>query len=212
MRCYKAAPVFQRSIRELHLVSLLDLLVVGIVILSALLASVRGFTREVLAIASWVAAGAAAYVFHPMALNFISPHIANKQIALAAAIAVVFLIVLVVVTLVTVRISDMILDSRIGALDRSLGFLFGAARGLLIAAIAFIFFDKLVGEKQYPEWVKNARMRPILKETGDMILGFVPADPEMLERLKNRAKNGPDLGGNGATAPATNGSAQPKTP
>lgn len=188
--------------------SLFDLLVVGIVILSALLASVRGFTREVLAIASWVAAGAAAYVFHPFALSFITPHIANKQIALAAAIAVVFLIVLVAVTLVTVRISDMILDSRIGTLDRSLGFLFGAARGLLIAAIAFIFFDKLVGEKQYPDWVKNAHLRPVLKDTGDMILGFVPADPEMLERLKNRAKNGPDLGNSGAaTAPAPNSAA-----
>lgn len=200
--------------------SLFDLLVVGIVILSALLASVRGFTREVLAIASWVAAGAAAYAFHPYALSFITPHIANKQIALAAAIAIVFLVVLVAVTLVTVRISDMILDSRIGALDRSLGFLFGAARGLLIAAIAFIFFDKLVGEKQYPDWVKNAHLRPILKETGDVILSFVPADPEMLERLKNRAKNGPDLGNsatplpapNGNAAPATNGVAQPKTP
>ena len=192
--------------------SLFDLLVVGIVILSALLASVRGFTREVLAIASWVAAGAAAYMFHPLALNFIAPHIGNKQIALAAAIAVVFLIVLVAVTLVTVRISDMILDSRIGTLDRSLGFMFGAARGLLIAAIAFIFFDKLVGEKQYPDWVKNARLRPILKETGDTILGFVPADPEMLERLKNRAKNGPDMGTSGATAPAANGATQPKTP
>lgn len=200
--------------------SLFDLLVVGIVILSALLASVRGFTREVLAIASWVAAGAAAYAFHPYALSFISPHISNKQIALAAAIAIVFLVVLVVVTLITVRISDMILDSRIGALDRSLGFLFGAARGLLIAAVAFIFFDKLVGEKQYPDWVKNARLRPILKETGDVILSFVPADPEMLERLKNRAKNGQDNGSappllpapNGSTAPANNGVIQPKTP
>jgi membrane protein required for colicin V production len=201
-------------------VSFFDLIVVGIVILSALLASVRGFTREVLAIGSWVAAGAAAYAFHPFVLSYVTPYIANKQIALAAAIAIVFLIVLVAVTLVTVRISDMILDSRIGTLDRSLGFLFGAARGLLIAAIAFIFFDKLVGEKQYPEWVKNAHVRPLLKETGDVILGFVPADPEMLERLKNRAKNGQEGGANsapapaenGATAPAANGTAAPKTP
>ena len=42
-------------------VSVLDLIVIGIVLLSALLASVRGFTREVLAIASWVIAAFAAY-------------------------------------------------------------------------------------------------------------------------------------------------------
>ena len=35
------------------------------------------------------------------------------------------------------RLSDAILDSKIGALDRSLGFLFGAARGFLLAVVAF---------------------------------------------------------------------------
>ena len=38
----------------------------------------------------------------------------------------------------------MILDSRIGALDRTLGFLFGLARGLLIVVVAFMFFSWLV--------------------------------------------------------------------
>lgn len=44
-------------------VTLLDLVVIGVVLLSALLAAVRGFTREVLAIVSWVAAAAVAWAF-----------------------------------------------------------------------------------------------------------------------------------------------------
>ena len=84
------------------------------------------------------------------------------------------------VSFVTVKLSDLILDSKIGALDRTLGFLFGAARGLLIAVIAFVFFDKLVGDKAQPDWVKNAKLRPVLKETGDQIITLLPDDPEGL--------------------------------
>ena len=175
-------------------VSALDLIVIGIVLLSALLASVRGFTREVLAIASWVIAIFAAYSLHPSLLQYFTPYISNPQIALAVTIAVLFLGILVIVSLITVKISDLILDSRIGALDRSLGFLFGALRGFLIATIAFMFFDKLVGEKQHPEWVRDAKLRPILQEAGTQLLTFLPTDPAFLDRLKPSA-----LPANGAT-------------
>lgn len=168
-------------------VSILDLIVVGIVLLSALLASVRGFTREVLAIASWVIAAFAAYSLHPAMLHYATPYITNPQAALAATITIIFLVVLVLVSLVTVKISDLILDSRIGALDRSLGFLFGAFRGFLIATIAFMFFDKLVGEKQHPDWVRDAKLRPILQEAGAQLLVFLPSDPNILDRLKAAA-------------------------
>ena len=56
----------------------------------------------------------------------------------------VFLGTLLIVSIITVRISDMVLDSRIGALDRTLGFLFGLGRGLIIVVVAFLFFDWLV--------------------------------------------------------------------
>ncbi len=188
-------------------VSILDLMVIGIVLISGLLASVRGFAREVLAIGSWVAAAIAAYVFHPKVLVYLEPHIANRQVALAAAIAILFLGVLVVATMITVKISDIILDSSIGALDRTLGFLFGAARGFLIAAIAFLFFDKLVGEKQYPDWIRDAKLRPVLKQSGDQIIALLPADPSFLDKLKAKA-TGTDVPA-GATGDATT---QPKTP
>ena len=42
------------------------------------------------------------------------------------------------------RIADFIIDSRIGALDRTLGFLFGAARGILLVVVAMLFFNWLV--------------------------------------------------------------------
>ena len=102
--------------------SYLDLGVLGVILISALLSLLRGFTREVLAIGSWAAAAAAAYYFYPHVQPYLDPYIHKQAIAQAVAAAIVFFATLVVVSLFTVRVSDAILDSKIGALDRSLGF------------------------------------------------------------------------------------------
>jgi membrane protein required for colicin V production len=156
--------------------SYLDLAVLGIVLVSAFLSMMRGFSREILAIASWAAAAAAAYYFYPLVVPHIAPYIHKEVIAQAAAAAIVFFVTLIVVSLFTVRLSDAILDSKIGALDRTLGFVFGVARGFLLAVVAFAIFNWLVSEKQQPEWVKNARTRPILTETADRIVALLPED------------------------------------
>ena len=116
--------------------SYLDLGLLAVVLISALLAMLRGFTREVLAIASWGAAAIAAVYLHPLLLPYLRPYISKDVVAMAAAAGIVFFITLVVVSLVTVRLSDAILDSKVGALDRSLGFVFGAVRGLLLCVVA----------------------------------------------------------------------------
>lgn len=183
-------------------IAILDIIVISIVVLSGLLAAVRGFTREVLAIASWVAAAAAAWFFHKPVLPYVKPYISNENLAVAASIGVVFIGVLIVVSLFTVKISDLILDSKIGALDRSLGFLFGAVRGFLIAVIAFMFFDTLVGDKQQPDWVKQAKIRPLLKETGDQLLALLPKDLNSLKEKVPGIQNLELPGNMPAAAPA----------
>jgi membrane protein required for colicin V production len=156
--------------------SYLDLGVLGIILISALLSMMRGFTREILAIGSWAAAAAAAYYFYPVVLPYATPYIHKEIVAQAVSAAVVFFVTLIVVSLFTVRLSDIILDSKIGALDRSLGFVFGAARGFLLAVVAFSIFNWLVAEKQQPEWVKTARTREPMRETADRVIALLPED------------------------------------
>jgi membrane protein required for colicin V production len=106
---------------------------------------------------------------------------------MAVAAGIVFFVTLVVVSLATVRLSDAILDSKVGALDRSLGFVFGAVRGLLLCVVAFVFFGWLVPDKSQPEWVRTARMKPILQATGDQLMAMLPDDPEgLLNKLKKK--------------------------
>ena len=156
--------------------SYLDLGVLGIILISALLSMMRGFTREVLAIGSWAAAAAAAYYFYPMVLPYAAPYIHKEIVAQAVSAAAVFFVTLIVVSLFTVRLSDAILDSKIGALDRSLGFVFGAARGFLLGVVAFSIFNWLVSERQQPEWVKTAKTRPALIETANKVIAMLPED------------------------------------
>ena len=100
----------------------------------------------------------------------------------------VFLGTLLIVSILTVRVSDMILDSRIGALDRTLGFLFGLGRGLIIVVVAFLFFDWLVPQKSQPAWVSGAKSKVVLSGTGDWLKSMLPDDPEstILKRLKRQ--------------------------
>lgn len=166
-------------------VSILDLVVIGVILISALLAAVRGFTREVLAIVAWVTAAGAAWVLHPLVLPRIKEHVANPQIALAIAIGGIFVLVLLIVSLITVKLSDFILDSRIGALDRTLGFLFGAARGFLICVIGWAGLAWLVQGKM-PEWAQTARSRPALENSATTLLAMLPDPDGVLAQFKKR--------------------------
>jgi membrane protein required for colicin V production len=128
------------------------------------------------AIVAWVVAAAAAWFLHPLLLPRIKDYIANPTVALVVAIGVIFILVLLVVSIITVKMSDFILDSRIGALDRTLGFVFGAARGVLICVVGWVFLSWLVQGKM-PDWATNARAKPMLENTGNALITMLP-DPE----------------------------------
>src|SRR5262252_4981214 len=164
----------------------LDIALLVVMLISGLLAMIRGFMREVLSIASWAAAAVVTLYAFPKLLPQAKQYFTSDMVATAAVVGGVFVGTLIVVSIFTIKISDMVLDSRIGALDRTLGFLFGLARGLVIVVVAFLFFTWLVPEKSQPEWVKTAKSRVVLQGTGQWIMSMLPDDPEstILKRLK----------------------------
>jgi membrane protein required for colicin V production len=166
----------------------LDIFLIVVMLISGLLAMVRGFMREVLSIAAWGCAAIATLYAYSKLLPTAKQYFTNDYVAAAITIGGVFLGTLLIVSIITVRISDRILDSRIGALDRTLGFLFGLARGLVIVVVAFIFFDWLVPTKSQPDTVRNAKSRVVLQGTGQWLMSLLPEDPEntILKRLKRK--------------------------
>src|SRR6516225_4864678 len=172
-------------------ITILDLVLLAVMLISGLLAMVRGFMREVLSIGAWGAAALVTLYSYSKLLPTAKTYFNSDTIASIAVVAGVFIGTLIIVSVITVRISDMILDSRIGALDRTLGFLFGLARGLLIVVVAYEFFSWLVPEKQRPDWVTGAKSRTMLDGAGEWLKSLLPDDPEstILKRFK---KNKPD--------------------
>ena len=167
-------------------ITLLDIVLIVVMLISGLLAMVRGFMREVLSIIAWVLAAGATLYSYAKLLPLAKQYFNNDIVATVAVIGGVFLVTLLVVSVLTVRLSDMVLDSRVGALDRTLGFLFGLARGLVIVVVAFMFFTWLVPDRSQPEWVKSAKSRVVLTGTGQWLMSMLPEDPEstILKKLK----------------------------
>ena len=173
-------------------ITLLDGLLLVIMFISAVLAMIRGFVREVLSIVSWVAAAAAAFLLYERVLPYTQQYINHELVAMGVSAAAVFLVTLLVVSYITMRISDFVLDSRIGALDRTLGFVFGAVRGLLLVVVAMMFFNWFVQPEQQPQWVLDAKARPILLSIGERLVAVLPEDPEqaILEKIRQNNQSG----------------------
>jgi membrane protein required for colicin V production len=157
-------------------ISWLDVILIVIMLVSGFLAMVRGFTREVLSIFSWAVAAVAALYLTPKYAGMLDPYTGNASVSQIGLAAGVFIITLIIVSLITFRISDRVLDSRVGALDRTLGFVFGLARGFLLVAIVFILFSALARDQ--PDWVRNARSYNLLQQTQVAIESLLPMDPE----------------------------------
>lgn len=167
-------------------ITLLDGILIAITLFSGVLAMVRGFSREILSVASWVAAAAAGFYFHKQAAPLVQPYVSNELLAKAAAGGAIFLITLIIVTLITMKIADLIIDSSIGALDRTLGFLFGAARGVLLVVVAMLFFNWLAPANNQPGWIANAKSKPLIDSLGQQLVGLLPEDPEAaIEKIKS---------------------------
>lgn len=164
---------------------LLDLILAGIMIISGLLALMRGFTREVLSLIAWGAAAVGAYfaIRSPELLGFASQYLQPDIVAKIAVGGGIFLIVLIIVSLISVKLSDVVVDSAAGAFDRTLGFFYGLARGLVLVVIAYLFYGWLIPIDRQEDWVKNARTLPIIQSVGEVILSLVP--PDIAETLTN---------------------------
>ncbi|HEX3440659.1 MAG TPA: CvpA family protein [Pseudolabrys sp.] len=169
-------------------ITLLDILLLVVMLISGLLAMIRGFMREILSIAAWGIAALVTLYSYAKLLPTAKQYFNSDMVATAVTVGGVFVLTLLIVSIITVRISDMVLDSRVGALDRTLGFLFGLGRGLIIVVVAFLFFAWLVPTKAQPSWVQNAKSRVVLQSTGQWLMSMLPDDPEstILKRLKKQ--------------------------
>ncbi|MBQ4823692.1 CvpA family protein [Leisingera sp. HS039] len=128
--------------------TIIDGVVALVIVVSALLAYSRGFVREAMAIAGWIAAGVLAFIFAPQVeplmaeIPVIGEFIADScELSIIAAFAAVFALALIVVSFFTPLFSTLVQRSALGGLDQGAGFFFGVLRGILLVAIAFFLYN-----------------------------------------------------------------------
>jgi len=160
----------------------LDIGVIAIIVLSAIFAFARGFVREALSIVAWVGAAAiTVYGFNPVLL-FVSPFVNNVLLAQLIAGFGLFVVSLIVLTIATGYLARLVRASALSPIDRTLGFIFGLARGVLIVCLAYLLLD-FVQPSERPAWIRDAKSAPYLHQGADLLRQFLP---EQL-KIKNAA-------------------------
>ncbi len=178
---------------------LADIIVVAIIGLSALFGFIRGFLREVLSIGAWIVAGFATYFGLPNLRPFARQYISHELIADVATGVAIFLVVLVVASVISHVITRRVRQSSLGALDRSLGILFGIARGAVIVSVALLICDNFYAPDNRPQWLKDARTLPVVEIGADLVRQFVPASvaaqaQSTADSAKQQARQAMDVG------------------
>ena len=166
-------------------VNMVDFVIIGLLLVSAFIGLARGFTREVLGIGSWVGALFAALYGLVLARPFVSIYIQNTFVADMVSGLLIFVIALFVLGSLSRHISKSVKGSALGGLDRSLGFLFGIARGSVIVVIAYFIGTVTSDPEKWPSEIKAAKSYPHVVDSANWLRGLVPA--EALKNLDIRA-------------------------
>jgi membrane protein required for colicin V production len=152
-----------------------DLVVVGVVAVSGLLALSRGLVREVLGLGAWIGAGAFTYWGTPLARpqfeRWIPPEWAGP--ATAAALFIGSLLVLMAISS---WIGHLVRGSSLGGLDRTLGLVFGLARGALLVVFTYIAAGMVIPIDQWPDVVDRARFLPLAYRGAVWVVSMLPQE------------------------------------
>ena len=163
-----------------------DIVVLAVIALSTLLALGRGFVKEVLSIFGWIGAAIGTFViffYVPPVRAFFNKQIAEPLLADIACAVSLFVILLIVLGFFNHAISSRIHASSLGPLDKSLGLVFGLARGIVLVALAHMAMTDwlLPNKQQRPEVINQARTEPYVEMAATLIKDLIPQD------LKDRA-------------------------
>lgn len=166
-------------------ITLFDIVVGAIVLLSTLLALSRGAVREAFGLASWIGAIAAAFYAFDSVRPMVKEAVGNELLTDAATLAIVFFVPFFVLKIITGFIARAVAGSALGPIDKFLGLGFGFARGALIVCAAYLVGSVVVAKEQQPDWVTGAVLRPPVEEGADWIARFLP--PGILDASKEKA-------------------------
>ena len=156
-----------------------DWSIIALVFLSMLFAFFRGVTRELIALVAWVLGFVAAVALTPL-LGGMLPEIgSNPVLRYLLAFIAVFIGCLVLGALIAWPLATVIHKAGLGFVDRFLGAVFGAARGVVLV-MSFVLVAGLTTLPRL-DWWQNAALAPPLAVAALSLKPWLP--PEWGGRL-----------------------------
>jgi membrane protein required for colicin V production len=147
----------------------LDFVILAVLGLSGLFAAYRGFVNEFLSVLAWAVTAIITAILFGSIRGTVREMIDPDWFADIVGFVGLFLAVVIPTSFVCFRIGEAVRQSSVGPLDRSLGFVYGVVRGLVVAAIAYLIFAMLVPNDKQPAWVKDAKLIPIVQRSSDVL-------------------------------------------
>ena len=157
-------------------INVTDLAIVVVILISGGLAFVRGFVHELLAVAAWIGAAVATVYGLPALLPYARELIAVRIIADIVAGVGLFILVLIALSILTHWLARRVRESSLGAVDRSLGLLFGFLRGAFLICVVWILLLWGLPREDHPVWITEARALPLVERGANAILDALPED------------------------------------
>ena len=151
-----------------------DLAVLALLAISALLGLMRGLVREVLGLAAWAGAILAAVYGFATVRPWVRSVIPETDIADPVAFAGLFLVALVVFLILARTLGGLVRGSVLGGLDRTLGLVFGLARGSLLIILAYIGMGLVLPTDQWPPPIQQARALPVAYQGAEWAAAQMP--------------------------------------
>ncbi|MGZ5178318.1 MAG: CvpA family protein [Burkholderiales bacterium] len=141
--------------------TLFDYVVLTIIAASVIVSVMRGFAREVLALAGWVLAFIAANALSAMVADWFAPIISDGSLRALTAFVAVFIVTLIAASLLAMGVSRLLKGAGLGLEDRLLGGFFSMARGVLIVML-IVLLAGLTALPRQPAW-SDAMLSPPLE-------------------------------------------------
>lgn len=132
----------------------IDITILVIIGISTLISLTRGFVKEALSLAIWIAAFFIAKFFY-LDLATLFTGIEDTMLRNAAAVTALFIATLIVGSVVNYLIGRLVESTGLTGTDRLLGGIFGAIRGILIVAALLFFMDSFTGLSDEQWWEES---------------------------------------------------------
>jgi membrane protein required for colicin V production len=156
-------------------ITLFDVAVLAVLLVSTLLALSRGLVREVLALATWIGAAIATWYGFPLVRPLVKQAVGGDMLADLITGAGLFVVALVLLKLVARILAGGVDGAGLGFLDKMGGLAFGLARGIAVVCVGWLIMGAFVAADRQPDWVRHALLREPVEEGARWLQDLLPA-------------------------------------